>query len=105
MTEKSRMELLQEMVDQDPNDDFARYGLALELKKSGHVDGALAQLNELIARHPNYVPAYFMSGQYLAEEDRIEEAKLRLQQGIEVAERVGDRHAHAEMQDYLESLE
>ena len=44
------------------------------IEKDGHVDGALAQLNELIARI-ELCSAHFMSGQYLAEEDRIEEAK------------------------------
>jgi len=46
-----------------------------------------------------------MAGQYLAEEERREEAAARLREGIEAARRSNDQHALAEMRDYLESLD
>lgn len=97
--------MLQEMVNQDPNDDFTRYGLALEYRKLRRADDALREFDRLIRIHPDYVPAYFMSGQYLAELNRTDEAEQRLQAGIAVAQKVGDSHAAMEMQEFLESLE
>lgn len=104
MTETSRLETLKQMVEQEPDDEFSRYALALEYKKYGETGDSLLQFDELHRRSPDYVPAYFMAGQLLAEEDRIDEAKQRLQDGIAAAQRVKDRHAEMEMTEFLESL-
>ncbi len=105
MEQPNRLEMLKEIVKNDPNDDFSRYGLALEYHKAGDTEKAFAQFEELIQRHPDYVPAYFMYGQYLVEADREDDAVKRLQEGIEAAKRTGDQHALAEMQEYLESIQ
>ena len=105
MTAMSRLDMLKSMLEQDPDDEFSRYALALELKKIGKVEPALEHLGELIERHPDYVPAYFMSSQYFAELGRMEEAKKRLKKGIAIATKMHDHHARKEMVEYLESLE
>jgi len=103
--EASRLAVLLQMVQEDPDDAFSRYALALEYKKRNEGDRALAELAEVIRRHPDYAAAYFMAGQYLAGEGRREEAAARLREGIEAARRSHDQHALAEMRDYLESLD
>ncbi len=99
-----RLDQLQEMLTQEPDDAFIRYALALELKKHGRTDEALDQFEQVIGRHVEYAPAYFMMGQLLAEEGRVEDAKQRLREGVAMAQRAGDSHAQGEMQDYLDSL-
>ena len=105
MENQNRLETLKELVQKDPDDDFSRYGLALEYKKMGEAENAFQEFDELINRHPDYVPAYFMYGQYLFEEDQEEKSIEIIQQGIEVAQRVGDHHAAGEMQDFLSSIQ
>lgn len=70
----------------------------------GDHETALAQFRTVIARDPNYVPAYFQMGQVLAERGRFDEARGAVSRGIEVARVVGDRHAESEMTGFLEAL-
>ena len=67
-----RLAMLQQFVAQRPDDPFARYGLAMELKKRGLLAQANAVFVELMSRHPDYVPAYLMAGNnLLADGDRV----------------------------------
>ena len=53
----------------------------------------------------NYVAAWFMCAQMLAEAGRVDEAREEVEEGIAVARAVGDGHAVGEMQGLLESLD
>lgn len=99
-----RLKQLEEMLAQESDDAFTRYALALELRKLGRINESLDQFEQVIGQHPDYVPAYFMIGQLLADEGRTEDAKQRLREGIAMAQRAGDAHAQGEMQDYLDDL-
>ena len=100
-----RLKQLEEMLAQEPDDAFTRYALALEFRKLGRIDESLDQFEQVIGQHADYVPAYFMIGQLLADEGRTEDAKQRLREGIAMAQRAGDSHAQGEMQDFLDSLD
>jgi hypothetical protein len=104
MTEPNRLETLQQFLEQNPNDAFARYGLAMEYSKAGHTETALQQFAKLLELHPDYTSGYFMAAQTLAKVERNDEAKVMLQKGIESAKRTGNRHALNEMSAMLEEL-
>jgi tetratricopeptide (TPR) repeat protein len=104
MTETSRLETLKQMVAQEPDDEFSRYALALEFKKLAEIEESIKHFDVLNQNSPDYVPAYFMAGQMLADEGRIEDAQQRLKEGIAAAQRVNDKHAEMEMTEFLESL-
>ena len=55
---KSRKEQIEEMLADDPNDTFLRYGLAMEHVSAGDDAAALHCLQELLQVAPDYVPAY-----------------------------------------------
>ena len=99
----SKRERLERLLADDPGDAFLGYSLAMELAKTDE-DAALKQFDAVLARHPDYVPAYFMKGQTLARGDRDEEARETLLAGVEVATRTGDTHAAGEMSGFLETL-
>jgi tetratricopeptide (TPR) repeat protein len=99
-----RIAMLQEILEQAPDDAFARYGLALEYSNSGQTDQALDHFGKLLSKHPDYTAGYFMAAQSLAKAERIDEAKKMLGDGIASAKRTGNAHALAEMQEMLESL-
>ena len=101
----TRAEMLQKMLDANPDDSFARYALSMELAKAGDLEGALDGYTTIISRTPDYVPAYQMAGQLLIEEGRFDEAKERLETGISVAEAAGNKKAQDEMGDLLEEVE
>jgi len=99
-----RMAMLGEILAQNPDDAFARYGLAMEYSKSGNVEQAMAEFGKLLAAHPDYTAGYFMAAQTLSAAARIEEAKKMLADGIASAQRTGNAHAQSEMEAMLAEL-
>jgi predicted Zn-dependent protease len=95
---------LTEILQADPTNAFARYGLAMEHISQGQTDTALAEFTTLIHHNPDYVPAYQMSAQTLARINRSEEAVTRLKEGLTAAHRTGNAHAASEMQTLLDDL-
>ena len=100
----SRLETLKNMVAQNPNDSFLRYGLAMEYRNSGDLETAVNEFQSLIAANRDYVAAYFHAGQTLEKLGRLEEAAAMYRAGIESATRTGDQHARVEIQGALDLL-
>ena len=103
-SEQSRREKIEAMLADDPTDVFLRYSLAMELAKEGNLDDSVARLRELTKGDPPYVPAFFMAGQQLAQQSKVEEARTMLREGIEEARHQGDLHAAGEMSEFLVTL-
>jgi len=99
-----RIAALTEILTANPDDSFARYGLAMEYSKAGQVEQAVAEFKTLIEKNPDYTPAYFMAAQTLASAERTDEAKRMLVDGISSARRTGNQHAQSEMTAMLEEL-
>ncbi len=96
--------MLTELLSQDPNNAFARYGLAMEHSNSGEFDRALEEFDKLLSANPDYTAGYFMSAQTLVKARKTPEAKKMLENGIASARRKGDAHAESEMHAMLEEI-
>jgi predicted Zn-dependent protease len=96
--------MLNEILSQNPDDAFARYGLAMEYSKTGEIDRALQEFGKLLSAHPDYTAGYFRAAQTLASANRADEAKKMLVDGISSARRTGNSHAQSEMTAMLEEL-
>src|SRR5207247_240496 len=91
MPKSPRMEQIEAMLAEEPDDAFLRYGLAMEHASLGDDAACVTVLRELVARsvaNP-YVPAYLQAGQALVRLDKIDEAAAMLLDGIAAAGRVG----------------
>ena len=99
-----RVTMLNEILTQNPNDAFARYGLAMEYSKSGDAQRALEEFATLLAGHPDYTAGYFMAAQTLVTANRRDEARKMLVEGISSAVRTGNSHAQSEMTALLDEL-
>ena len=99
-----KLALLTQILQQNPTDAFARYGLAMELVSQSRIDEALGEFARCIADNPDYVPAYQMSAQTMAAHAQPEAAIARLHEGIATANRTGNQHALAEMDALREEL-
>jgi tetratricopeptide (TPR) repeat protein len=99
-----RIAMLTEIVAQNPNDAFARYGLAMEYSNQGKIEQAMAEFGKLLSSHPDYTAGYFMAAQALAKADRVDEARKMLGDGIVSAKRTGNGHAQSEMEGMLADL-
>ncbi len=102
---KTRREMLEEFVAQDPNDSFSRYALALELEKEGLVTESAAQLQEVIARDPSYVAAFYHLGRMLAHMGQLEDARTIYRQGLDAAIASNDQRTRSEIEEALEALD
>src|ERR1700744_4010459 len=71
----NRLDVLRGMVASNPNDSFARYGLAMEYVKSGKLQDAVAEFDKLLELNANYAAAYFHSGQALEKLGKLEQAR------------------------------
>lgn len=101
---KSRRQKLEDFLAKNPNDAFSRYGIALECVKEGDLAAAESHFRTLIRSNPDYVPGYQMYAQTLVQNDRAQEAKTILAQGIQAAIRAGNQHARSEMEGLVASL-
>ena len=99
-----KLAALNEILQLDPANAFARYGLAMEHAAQGHSDAALAEFATCIEHNPDYVPAYQMSAQELLKAGRPDEARERLQAGLAACDRTGNTHAASEMGAMLDEL-
>lgn len=99
-----RRAMLEQFLHEHPEDAFARYGLAMEMKNQGEVEAALGELAQLAERHPNYTAAYQQAGQILVALERRIEAKAVLERGLTSARLGRDSHAASEIEGLLEQL-
>ena len=99
-----RLATLKQVLDQNPDDTFARYALAMEFSRQGEVETALAEFTTLRNQHPEYIAAYQMAAQMLASAERTQEARQWLEQGIAAAQRAGNQHAQSEMEMLRDEL-
>jgi Tfp pilus assembly protein PilF len=99
-----RKTTLQDFLNSNPKDSFARYGLAMEYANAGDAQAALAEFKKLLEINPDYTAAYQMSAQTLMKTGRSNEARKMLADGIACAARTGNGHARSEMQAMLDEL-
>ena len=100
----NRLDILKQMVSQDPNNSFARYGLAMELANNGELERGVAEFRTLVEHDENYAPAYYHFGQALEKLGEVEQARAVYEKGIEVTTRKGDLHARGEIEAALNLL-
>jgi predicted Zn-dependent protease len=96
-----RLAFLEQSVKSGAADSFARYALAMEYRKAGRVDDALAAFTDLRANDPGYLAMYLMVGQMLTEAARNPEAIEWLEAGIRLATDRSDAKALGELETAL----
>ncbi len=97
----SRLQKIEEMLREDPNDSFLQYAAALEYEKSGNTDKAIQLLNELLQRDSSYLGAYYQLGKMLETKDFTERAVEIYRAGIELAELQKNFKAKSELSEAL----
>jgi tetratricopeptide (TPR) repeat protein len=96
-----RIEILQQLLAQNPSSAFVRYGLAMEYVKAGELARAVTEFEALLAADPGYSAAYFHGGQALEKLGRLDEARDAYRRGIAATR---DPHARSELEAALDIL-
>jgi tetratricopeptide (TPR) repeat protein len=99
-----RLESLLNFLEQDPEDTFTLYAIALEYSARKDTEKSIFYFESVIKIDPNYLAAYQQLGHILAVSDKKAEAIDIYNRGIEVAKKAGDRHAENNLRNMVEEL-
>lgn len=100
----NRIEILTGFLQDDPNDSFSRYALALEYVKIARNEDARREFETVRRNDPGYVATYLQLGQLYRTMGMEREAAQAFRDGIAVASKAGDSHTEGELQGALEAL-
>ena len=100
----NRIEILKGFLNDNPNDSFSRYALALEYVKLGESDDALREFETVKNNDPAYVATYYQLGQLYQKIGKKHEAEKTFRTGITMAAKAGDEHTRSELEAALEGL-
>jgi Flp pilus assembly protein TadD len=93
MTARDRIRTLRTWLDAHPGDRFALYALALELRKDGDDEEALAVFDSLLELHPGSGAGHFQRGRLLLDRGEFEAARQGWAAALEVLASYDDAEA------------
>ena len=105
MTNPDRMQQIQQMLEENPDDSFLKYAAALELRKSGDTESSAKLMEEILAKDNNYLAAYYQLGKLYEEMGDRDNAAEIYKQGQQIANEQGDTKALTELSEALAMLE
>ncbi|MDX2248652.1 MAG: tetratricopeptide repeat protein [Bacteroidia bacterium] len=100
----SRLQQLLSFLETAPNDAFTLYSVAYEYLNQSEILTAIKYFEQLKSLHPEYIGTYYHLGKSLEKIKDKQAAALVYQSGIEVARKLKDRHALAELQTALNEV-
>ena len=101
--QEQRIVMLQKMLEENPNDPFLLYALALEHRKLD-LNQALSWFERLLQQHADYLPTYYHAAALYIDLGQPQEAKLTYQKGIALAQQQQDAHALRELKNAYQNL-
>ena len=83
----TRLQQLQQMLEQEPKDEFLQYAIAIEYFSANNFEKALTCFKSILNSNPDYLAVYYQTGKCLEELKRPEEARDIYTRGIELAQK------------------
>lgn len=100
----TRRERIEALLADEPQDQFLRYGLAIEFENEGRFEESADVFRSLMNDPVPHVPSFLRGAQLFVRMDEIEEARGALRTGIEIARSRGEMHPAGEMGELLMTL-
>ena len=91
-----RVRQLEEFLNEDPDDPFNIYALALEYQKSD-VKKAYDLFDQLLNKHAGYLPTYYTFAHLLADLQESEKTEKVFKTGIELSKKLNDNKSLKEL--------
>ena len=98
---QSRLEQLQDFLNESPNDPFLKYALTMEFLKLGDKQNARKGFEDLLEAHPDYVGTYYHFGKFLEAENEKDASIEIYEKGIQIAQQKRNFHAIGELKNAL----
>lgn len=99
-----RIQQLQAFLQEDPNDPFLLYSLALEFVVEQPAE-ADRQFSDLLKRFPDYLPTYYQAALLKIHFAHIDQAKEILQRGVALAKQQLNMKTANELRHLLDGVE
>ena len=99
-----RLKTLLEFQKKEPDDPFILYAIGMEYLKKTPVK-AKAYFEELLVKHPDYLPTYYQATQLCISSDDFKRALDLLEQGLIIAKQQNDLATHKELKDLYAYVE
>ena len=96
-----RLEAFRKMVEKNPGNALARFGLASEAMKDGDFALAVEQLTAYLAMYDDEGNGFQRLGEALTALGRVDEARAAYEKGIAAAERFGHPGMASELRERL----
>jgi len=102
--QNNRLEKLQEMLAETPQDIFLNYAVAMEYKGLSLFDKTINQLNKVLLLDENHVATLYQLGVLLNEKNENEKAILFLEKGLQIAKQKKDLKTANEFQALIDEI-
>jgi tetratricopeptide (TPR) repeat protein len=99
-----RLQSILKMLEKTPADPFLLYAAAMEHRKAGELEQAVAYFDKTLAADASYCYAYYHRGQALESAGDVAGARETYRRGIEAARTAGDAKALGELTAALDLL-
>lgn len=96
--QNERLAQLFKFLEEDPNDPFTLYAIAMEYEKTKPFV-ALGYYELLLREHEDYVGTYYHAAKLYAMLDKKKEAEETFKKGLLIAQKQADHHAYRELQN------
>jgi tetratricopeptide (TPR) repeat protein len=100
-----RLALFRAHLEKNPNDRFALYSVALELKKSGEFEACASAFQRLLAAHPTSGAGWYQHGLVYRERGDIDTARNIWLGGLEALASAGDAEARRSIGEITRALD
>lgn len=100
----NRLDYLLQLHQEQPNDPFLLYGIALEYKKSESSETGPC-FDKLLSSFPDYLATYYQAAEYFAEKGYYEKALEIYEKGIHLASSLNEMKTLAELKNAKQNLE
>ena len=103
MSKVSRIEMLKSFAEEEPNNPFNIYALALEFIEVDPVQATL-HFKKLLGEFPEYLPTYFHAAAFFADLGEVQFSKTIYEKGIDLAESQQDVKAIKELKNSFQNF-
>lgn len=98
---ENRKKWIENMLQSQPNDPFLWYALALEHQKEENYPATIEIFENLVQKHPDYLPSFYQLGKAYEIIGEQEKAVDTFMEGKRLAKKNGDLKAAGELSEAL----
>ena len=102
---QNRLEMILEMLQNNPEDEFLQYAAALEYIQLEETNTAIEYLKNLIKTSPDYLASYYQIGKLLEAKGKTNQAISYYKKGKKIAEKQRDMKTLGELEEALMILD